>query len=167
MTVTVTDIRGSEDHFTLDSHGFQLVDHSTRTVCKEDGYEDESKVKSFYFPECEQLLLDVTGGSKAFIFDHKVRRGPSNWHKLGPNNSSKRGPLHRVHVDQSYAGAEFLVKRYFPNDAAALLANRWQIINVRGSISFQSVMTKRRPPGLVEGSFLRLCLIKFSAVDKI
>jgi len=65
-----------------------------------------------------------------FIFDHKVRRGPSNWHKLGANNASKRGPLHRVHVDQSYDGAKFLVKWYLPNEAEKLLKSPWQIINV-------------------------------------
>jgi hypothetical protein len=127
----VTDITENKDEYKLDNFGFQLVNHETKTGCTGDGYEDLGKIKAEYFPECEQLLNDVTGCSRAFIFDHKVRRGPSNWHTLGADNSSKRGPLHRVHIDQSYYGAEFLVRRYFPKEADRLLAKRWQIINVR------------------------------------
>jgi hypothetical protein len=128
--VTVTDISGEEEEYTLDKYGFQLVHHESKSKCKDDGYKDVNLIKSNYFRECERLLKDVTGAVRVFIFDHKVRRGPSNWHKLGPNNSSKRGPLHRVHVDQSYNGAGFLVRRYFPDEADELLKKRWQIINV-------------------------------------
>lgn len=127
----VTDISGEEEKYTLDTYGFQLIHHETKSNCRDDGYQDVNRIQSDYFPECEQLLKDVTGATRAFIFDHKVRRGPSNWHKLGPDNSSKRGPLHRVHIDQSYHGAEFLVKWYLPEDADELLKKRWQIINVR------------------------------------
>lgn len=128
--VTVYDISEEEERYNLDKCGFQLVRHQTKSSCVEDEYRDLSKIKSEYFPECEQLLKNVTGAVRSFIFDHKVRRGPSNWHKLGPNNSSSRGPLHRVHVDQSYRGAEFLVRRYLPDEADELLKKRWQIINV-------------------------------------
>src|SRR3569833_739181 len=87
-------------------------------------------------------LFCSTGASRVFIFDHKVRRGPSNWHKLGQNNSSKRGPLHRVHVDQSYDGAEFLVNWYLPSEASNLLKGHWQIINVGQYVHHPS---KREP----------------------
>jgi hypothetical protein len=128
--VTVKDISGEEEKYTLNNCGFQLVHHETKSSCTEDGYRDVQRIQSEYFPECEQLLKNVTGADRALIFDHKVRRGPSNWHKLGSNNSSKRGPLHRVHVDQSYRGAEFLVRWYLPEEADELLKKRWQIINV-------------------------------------
>jgi hypothetical protein len=128
--VTVKDISGEEDKYTLSNYGFQLVHHETKSTCMDDGYQDIQKIESEYFPECVQLLKEVTGAHRAFVFDHKVRRGPSNWHKLGSNNSSKRGPLHRVHVDQSYRGAEFLVRWYLPEEADELLKRPWQIINV-------------------------------------
>jgi hypothetical protein len=128
--VTVKDISGEEEKYNLDNFGFQLVHHETKSGCTEDGYRDLRSIQTEYFPECEQLLKNVTGADRALIFDHKVRRGPSNWHKLGSNNSSKRGPLHRVHVDQSYRGAEFLVRWHLPKEADELLKKRWQIINV-------------------------------------
>jgi hypothetical protein len=131
VEVAVFDISGEEHKYNLDNCGFQLVRHETKSKCREDGYQDVQRLQQEYFPECEQLLKNVTGADRAFVFDHKVRRGPSNWHKLGSNNSSKRGPLHRVHVDQSYRGAEYLVGWYLPDEADELLKMRWQIINVR------------------------------------
>lgn len=133
VPVTVYDVTGREndEEFTLDTSGFQFLRHTSQAaVCREDNYEDESKLTSDYFPECEQFLKEVTGAGRALVFDHKVRRGPSNWHKLGPGNANKRGPLHRVHVDQSYEGAAFLVKLHYGNEADELLSKRWQIINM-------------------------------------
>lgn len=139
--VIVEDISGEEEKYTLDNYGFQLVHHETKTNCVEDNYSDIGRIQTEYFAECEQVLKNVTGANRVFIFDHKVRRGPSNWHKLGSNNSSKRGPLHRVHIDQSYHGAEFLVRWYLPEEAGELLKKRWQIINVSVSMSTTSSHT--------------------------
>lgn len=72
-----------------------------------------------------------TGAHRIHIFDHKVRVGPSNWHKLGEGNRATRGPLFRAHVDQSYAGAELVLRRHFPDEADDLIKRRYQIINVR------------------------------------
>lgn len=79
--------------------------------------------------------MDSTGASRVFIFDHKTRCGPSNWHSLGPGNQAKRGPILRAHVDQSYEGAEALLRWLLPAEADKLLKKRWQIINV-GAIPF-------------------------------
>lgn len=65
------------------------------------------------------------------MFDHKVRYAAANWHSLGKSNASKRGPLHRVHVDQSRAGALMELERRLPGEAAELQKRRLQIINVR------------------------------------
>lgn len=71
-----------------------------------------------------------TGASRVVIFDHKTRHGPTNWHSLGAGNQSIRGPILRAHVDQSYAGAEFMARWLLPDEAEELLTRRWQIINV-------------------------------------
>lgn len=51
----VTDITGSEDKYTLDSHGFQLHRH----VSQEKDFIDDQKIKDLYYPEIEQLLFEV------------------------------------------------------------------------------------------------------------
>ncbi|KAK8051054.1 hypothetical protein PG993_002439 [Apiospora rasikravindrae] len=141
VPVTIQDISGRESLYTLDSHGFQIHRHGS---C-EKLFLDENTIKAVYFTETEQMLKDVTGASWVKIFDHKVRRGPSHWHQLGENNTLSRGPLHRVHVDQSYDGAEIVLQRWFPDEANEVKAKRWQIINVGRMISLGFLLEARWP----------------------
>ncbi|SPQ18503.1 86c9ad95-6d92-476b-a8b8-d092071b7d5e [Thermothielavioides terrestris] len=128
VTVKVTDVSGQEANFTLDNHGFQYLNHTSA----EKGFHDDATIRSHYYPECEQLLKDVTGASRVIIFGHQVRRGPADWHRISANNTRVRGPLHRAHVDQSYDGAVIRLREQFPDpeEAAAVMQRRWQIINI-------------------------------------
>jgi hypothetical protein len=122
----VSDISGDEDQYTLDSHGFQYCRHSSR----EEEFTDEQQIKSIYYQECEQLIKDVTGARAVHIFNHKVRRGPTQWHHLGLQNLKNRGPVTKTHVDQSYVGAERRLRWELPSEADELVKRRYQIINV-------------------------------------
>ena len=53
--VVVHDISGEEDHYTLDSHGFQIYKHESG----EKDFQDDGKIKAEYYPETEQLLKDA------------------------------------------------------------------------------------------------------------
>jgi hypothetical protein len=122
----ITDISGDEDKYALDSHGFQYCRHSSG----EKDFIDEQVIQSAYYEECERLLKDVTGASRVHIFNHKVRRGPTQWHHLGFDNLKNRGPVTKTHVDQSYAGAELRLRWEFPAEADELVKRRYQIINI-------------------------------------
>lgn len=50
--LVVHDIRGSEDKYTLDTEGFQIVKHES----KEKDFVDEEHIKAVYYPETEELL---------------------------------------------------------------------------------------------------------------
>jgi hypothetical protein len=122
----VTDISGDEDRYSLDSHGFQYCRHKSY----EKDFIDEQAIQSSYYRECRQLLKDVTGASRVHIFNHKVRRGPTQWHHLGFDNLKNRGPVTKTHVDQSYAGAEVRLRWELPDEADELVKKRYQIINI-------------------------------------
>ncbi|KAK3362335.1 hypothetical protein B0T25DRAFT_4085 [Lasiosphaeria hispida] len=124
--VTVTDVTGAEDSFTLDRHGFQFGNHESNAA----GFHNEDTLRAEYYPECEQLLKSVTGATRVVAFDHKVRRGPSYWHKIGADNAKSRGPLHNAHVDQSYDGALIRLRQQFSDEAEDLRKRPWQIINI-------------------------------------
>ena len=154
LDVVVEDIRGREDQFTLDKNGFQIYHHES----KEKDFTDDDQIKSVYYPETEQLLKDAyvtvtvslslqealaqfianprpphrTGASRIFIFDHTIRRAPSDVRTGTPASASVslRGPVNRVHIDQSYSAAKGRVPHHLPEDADALLKTRYQIINV-------------------------------------
>jgi hypothetical protein len=67
-----------------------------------------------------------TGASRIFIFDHTIRRVPAD----GSASDQLRGPVQRVHIDQSYEAAKSRVPFHLPEDAPELLKGRYQIINV-------------------------------------
>jgi len=123
QTVTVHDVRGKEDQYTLDKHGFQFF---TRESSEKDFLDDE-RIKDAYYKETEQLLKDVTGASQIYIFDHTIRRAQKDVRNGG---DPLRGPVQRVHIDQSYAAAPNRVLHHLPDQAERLLKGRYQIINV-------------------------------------
>ncbi|OLN81034.1 Uncharacterized protein in dcmA 3'region 1 [Colletotrichum chlorophyti] len=125
-TVSVTDVAGDEDNFTLDTHGFQYVRHASA----ETEFVDEDKIKANYYPEMQRLYKEITGASRVVIFNHQIRRGPANWHSLGERNTEHRGPLHKAHVDQSYDGAIMMARHHLGDEADELLKRRFQIINI-------------------------------------
>lgn len=122
----VSDVSGEEDQYTLDSHGFQYC----RRGSKEKAFLDDARIEAEYYPECAQLLRDVTGARRVHVFNHKVRRGPTHWHHLGLQNLANRGPVTKTHVDQSYHGAELRLRWELPGEADELVRKRYQIINV-------------------------------------
>jgi hypothetical protein len=125
--VAIHDIRGHESEFTLDKNGFQIV----RSPTKGTDFEDEERVKTEYYAEVEELLKKVTGAHKVVIFDHTIRRAiPGQVDK-----PSQRGPVGRVHIDQTPWAGEERVRLHTGTEAESLLKERVQIINVWRAIN--------------------------------
>ncbi|KAL4901171.1 hypothetical protein BDW74DRAFT_187827 [Aspergillus multicolor] len=122
VPVTITDVSGHELDYTLDGNGFQYYYHES--VEKE--FVDDEQIKKVYYPETEKLLKEATGASKVFIFDHTIRR-QSNDNRGGVQ---LRGPVQRVHIDQSYIASKNRVTHHLPTEAPELLKHRYKIINV-------------------------------------
>ncbi|OAA71469.1 hypothetical protein ISF_02020 [Cordyceps fumosorosea ARSEF 2679] len=133
--VLIRDIAGSEDQYSLDVQGFEV----RRRPATERDFVDDAQIKASYYPETEQLLKDVTGADRVFIFDHTIRRVPAGT----PLDAVSRPPVQQVHVDQTYSAALSRVTHHFPEaaEAAALLRGRVQIINV-----WRPIRTVRRDP---------------------
>jgi len=120
---TIKDVRGCDDDFRLDQNGFQFYRHTAQ----EKDFTNDDNIKNGYYAETEQLLKKATGASRIYIFDHTIRRQPPGQGANGPN---LRGPVQRVHIDQSYSAALSRVTHHIPEDAEQLLRGRVQIINV-------------------------------------
>ncbi|OAL36854.1 hypothetical protein AYO20_03910 [Fonsecaea nubica] len=125
VDVTVHDIRGEESNYTLDKSGFEIYRHTS----VEKDFLDDDQIKAQYYPEVEQLLKDATGASRVLIFDHTIRRAYQD-ERGNPTTPPLRGPVNRVHIDQSYSAAKSRVPFHLPDEAEALLKTRYQIINV-------------------------------------
>jgi hypothetical protein len=127
----ITDVNGDEASYTLDGHGFQYLKHHSN----ESAFTDEEAITTQYYDECQRIIKSAVSGpvKKVHIFNHKVRRGPTQWHHLGLHNLANRGPVTRTHVDQSYEGAERRLRWELPaSEAEAIVRSgtRYQIINV-------------------------------------
>ncbi|GJC90932.1 hydroxylase/desaturase asaB [Colletotrichum liriopes] len=114
-SVKINDITGDEDKFTLDRNGFQIYQHQTI----EKNFVDDAQIKASYYPETEQLLKTVAAS----------------------RDRAARGPVQRVHIDQSYKAALSRVPYHLPADAEELLKGRVQIINV-----WRPIKTVQRDP---------------------
>lgn len=119
-SVQINDVRGREANFSLDHDAFLVVQDVAPSA--EADFVDDDSIRANYYPEVERLLLDhIPGSHKIFIFDHTVRR---------ENPAAPRRPVTRVHIDQTAASAAQRVRRHLGDEADALLAGRYRIVNV-------------------------------------
>ncbi len=121
--VPIYDARPHARRFTLDGQGFALLDHSSAVT----NFDDETEIRGTYYAEAEQLLKDVPGADRVFIFDHTLRRrvpGAQDY-RDGP-----RQPATRVHVDHTAKSGPQRVRDLLPDEAETLLRGRVQVINL-------------------------------------
>ncbi|KIJ64624.1 hypothetical protein HYDPIDRAFT_112006 [Hydnomerulius pinastri MD-312] len=122
----VHDARGKEASLGLDVSGFQFVKYPS--VEKE--FVDDEKIQSDYYPEVERILKEYAGAKRVFIFDHTIRRSPVDQRPGEPSKAPLRGPVQRVHVDQTFVAAAERVRLHLGDEAERLLKGRYRIINV-------------------------------------
>ncbi|KAL2131608.1 hypothetical protein VTI74DRAFT_4824 [Chaetomium olivicolor] len=105
--------------------------YHTHTSAEKD-FDDEETIRKVYHPECQGLLMTITGATRIIPLGHQVRRGPANWHSISENKTRSPGPLHCAHVDQSYDGTVIRIREQFPDaeEQEGATKRRWHIINV-------------------------------------
>jgi hypothetical protein len=122
--VQISDMRPVLPEVSLGTHGFDLVQH--RSAVRD--FYNEQEVKAVYYPEAEQLLKDVTGAERVFVFDNTVRhRVPGVVDRLA---GQPRQPVPRVHVDHTEKSGPQRVRDLLPAEAEQLLRGRVQIVNL-------------------------------------
>ncbi|KAF7795337.1 hypothetical protein EIP86_006494 [Pleurotus ostreatoroseus] len=123
--VTIRDARGNEKKYnlSLDTSGFQFVEYPTTVT----DFTDEETITNVYYKEVEEILKKVAGAKRVFIFDHTIRRKPGTNPTPG---QLLRGPVERVHIDQTFDASVARVHRHLGEDADRLLKGRVRIINV-------------------------------------
>ena len=120
--------RGMAGSFTLQAHGFSLVDHETKVQ----NFFDEDEVIRVYHPETEQLIKSASGAARVFVFDHTVRTADEARHA----ERWVRQTVHAVHNDYTERSAPQRVRDLLPTDEAeAALRRRFAIIQTWRSIA--------------------------------
>lgn len=132
VPVTVRDMRGPDEEFTLDTHGFQLVSHNA----VEKSFRGDGVVKEKYYQEIIDLMKEVTGATKVYPFSHITRWETTeialadSEKKTDSEIVRKMHPARYIHVDQSYDGAADVLHDNAPDPGPETLGKtRWGIIN--------------------------------------
>ncbi|KAH7882170.1 hypothetical protein F5I97DRAFT_429775 [Phlebopus sp. FC_14] len=126
--VIIHDARGKEVELGLDKSGFQFINYPS----VEKDFLDEEKIKLVYYAEVEEILKKYAAAKKVLIFDHTIRRNYDDGalQQTPSLKATVRGPVQRVHVDQTFEAAAQRVKLHLGDDAERLLKGRYRIINV-------------------------------------
>ncbi|EED11426.1 conserved hypothetical protein [Talaromyces stipitatus ATCC 10500] len=127
----IFDLRGQEQNFSLDIHGFITAKH--HSVLSPAQFKDSANIEQVYLPECVDLVKKlVDGADEVFIFDWRTRQMDMDekpGRLIDYTDALRRvGPTARVHVDQSPLGAERRVQLHFPHRVDELLRGRVRII---------------------------------------
>ncbi len=121
--ITIRDGRPIADQFDLEKQGFVFLRNDTRVR----DFTDDNEVRSVYYPEVEQLLLEQTDAKEVLIFDHTIRIGdPAKREAL-----KVRDPVRNAHNDFTDDSAPQRVRDLLPRqEAERKLQRRFTSINV-------------------------------------
>lgn len=131
--VVVNDGRAIRGNLDLDVHGFEFVDHATRVK----NFLDLDEIKSVYYPECVDLIKKVSGAARVHVFDHTLRSGDEGER----TEKLLREPVLSVHNDYTEWSGPQRVRDLLPNEAEALIARRFAIIQVWRSIADRPLLS--------------------------
>jgi len=133
--VVVHDARVLSGLLDLDRNGFELWYAPTSVH----DFLDEEEVESRYVPEVVSLVLRVTAGATAHVFDTQLRRREFGRPPmtLGGRSGPFAGPAGRVHVDYTEASG---AARFGKVLAGRPLPRRFAIVNVWRSIGAAPVL---------------------------
>jgi hypothetical protein len=125
--MTIRNGRLLRDRPSLEEQGFVLVEHKTKVR----DFFDPAELESVYYPEVEQLIKSVSGAARVVIFDHTLRSGEEREREA----RLIREPVLSAHNDYTEWSGPNRVREILPDEAEALLARRFAIIQVWRAIN--------------------------------
>ncbi len=117
----------------IDREGFTLQDAPTSVR----NFLDVDLIRSIYYPEAAELALAVTGATRAFVFDHLVRRREPDRAALtfGRRGTDGLPSVNgRIHNDYTEASGRKRLGMVLADADAAAHVRRYSIVNVWRSI---------------------------------
>lgn len=115
----------------MDKQGFSLLPFKSSFPKHHFHSEDDSFVRSDFYPEVVDLLKKELGAKRVLVFDHTIRsRSNANKALTQEKNTTQRAPVALVHCDYTAESAPLRVKQLLPDEAEDLLTRRVAFINV-------------------------------------
>lgn len=123
-TMPIHDVRPIASEVSLDREGFAVLRHESAVH----DFWDDDELRQVYYPEAEAAIVEATGASRVFIFDHTRRLRVRGADDRAPG--TPRQPATRVHVDHTAKSGPQRVRDLLGDEAGALLRGRVQVINL-------------------------------------
>jgi len=137
--VAIHDGRANRAALSLEVEGFELADHPTRVA----NFFDADELRSVYYPEMERLIAATSGARRVRVFDHTLRTSDEDVRfKL-----KIREPVKSVHNDYTEWSGPQRVRDILPDEAEALIARRFAIVQVWRAINHP---IERHPLAIVD-----------------
>lgn len=130
----IADARSAQQRPEIEREGFVLCNAPTAVR----DFFDVDQIKSIYYREASELALGVTGASRAFVFDHLVRRRELDRAALTFGRRSADGRVAtngRIHNDYTEASGRKRLALVLNDAQAAARVKRYSIVNVWRSIN--------------------------------
>lgn len=132
-TVSIADARALTLAPSIHAGGFELWDAPSRVA----DLRDEDAVRKTYYEECAELACAVTGGSRAYVFDHQLRKREAGHPSLTfgrHGDGSKPAAAGRIHNDYSESSGRRRLALVVGAEKACTV-ERFCIVNVWRSIA--------------------------------
>ena len=89
---------------TLDQNGFEMLGHPLAAASID--FLNNERVVRTYYPQCAELVREVTGANLVTAFDHNIRSAAGKQSKRRIQGGQQvQGPAHVVHGDYTLASA--------------------------------------------------------------
>ena len=139
-TVRIADARGLSAAPSVHAGGFELWDAPSEVA----NFRDDDEVRNVYYEECADLACTVTGGKRAYVFDHQVRKREAGHPSLTfgrHGDGSKPAAAGRIHNDYTEGSGRKRLALVLGDVAKAKTVERYCIVNVWRSIGGRVVDT--------------------------
>jgi hypothetical protein len=120
--VTIHNGRPLVDRFEFEREGFRFEPHRSAVA----NFADDHEVRRVYYPECVDLIKQVSGAKRVVVFDHTLRTASGSQREA----QQIRDIVSRVHNDYTEWSGPQRVRDIMGDEAEALLAGRFAIIQV-------------------------------------
>lgn len=131
--VSITDARQRRAQLSVHHEGFELLDAPTQVR----DFRDDEEVRTVYYQEAIELALAATGASRAYVFDHLLRRREEDRGSLsfGRRGASGLAAANgRIHNDYTEASGQKRLGLVLTELDATERVNRFAIVNIWRSI---------------------------------
>ncbi|KAF2214330.1 hypothetical protein CERZMDRAFT_37850 [Cercospora zeae-maydis SCOH1-5] len=139
--VRITDLRTTDNHFTVDENGFQFLKYPGPVGTKHESFSNDAIITDAIFNEARELIKNTTGATHVYAMSHMLRRDPAlavvDIPEDVPDEAEYRStnvPAMQVHIDHTNRSADTLLEcltipeaEYVRSKAANC---RWAVINL-------------------------------------